>query len=279
MKNIELKNIIEEVFKKEKKNKFTFLTGAGISSDSGIPTYRGSDGIWVKGTKFHKPEKFGTFEYFHKNPEEVWQYTLFRKRMLENAEPNQSHEIIADIENELKDRFQLITQNVDNLHRRAGNERLFEIHGNYREIKCSGACSEIRPMPTELKSKELTEGITQKEIDALKCPNCGAWMRANILWFDEYYDEKTNKVDSSLRVAKNTGVLFVVGTSGATNLPMRIAETTIQYGGYVVDINLEDNSFSNYLSTKKNKLILRGKSIDFLPEIKHQIKNCVEQRV
>ena len=65
----------------------------------------------------------------------------------------------------------------------------------------------------------------------------------------------------------------------ATNLPMRIAETTIQYGGYVVDINLEDNSFSDYLSTKKNKLILRGKSIDFLPEIKHLIKNCVEQRV
>ena len=274
MKNTELKNIIEEVFIKEKKNKFTFLTGAGISSDSGIPTYRGSDGIWVKGTKFHKPEEFGTFKYFIKNPEEVWQYTLFRKQMLENAKPNESHKILAEIENELKERFQLITQNVDNLHRRAGNENIFEVHGNYREVKCSAACREIRPMPKELKGKELTEEMSQEEIDAVKCPNCGAWMRANVLWFDEFYDEKTNKVESSLRVAKNTGVLFIIGTSGATNLPMQIAKTTIQFGGYVVEINIEDNAFSEYLSTKKNKLVLRGKSIDFLPEIKDLIKNC-----
>jgi len=273
----ELKNIIEEVFRKEKKNKFTFLTGAGISSDSGIPTYRGTDGIWVKGTKFHKPEKFGTFEYFIKNPEEVWQYTLFRKQMLENAEPNESHKILAEIENDLKDRFQLITQNVDNLHRRAGSENLFEVHGNYREVKCSGSCREIRPMPKELKGKELTEEMSQEEIDAVKCPNCGAWMRANVLWFDEFYDEKINKIESSLKVAKNTGVLFIIGTSGATNLPMQIAKTTIQFGGYVVDINIEDNTFSDYLSTKKNKLVLRGKSIDFLPEIKGLIRDCVKQ--
>jgi NAD-dependent deacetylase len=199
--------------------------------------------------------------------------------MLENAEPNESHRIIAQIENELKDRFQLITQNVDNLHRRAGNKRLFEIHGNYREIKCSASCREIRPIPTELKGKELTEDLTQEEINVLKCPNCGAWMRANILWFDEYYDERTYKIDSSLKVAKNTGVLFVIRTSGATNLPIQIAQTTIQYGGYVVDINLENNSFSDYLSTKKNKLILRGKSIEFSPKIKQLIKNCVEQCV
>ena len=77
----QLENIIQQVWHKEKRNLFTFLTGAGISSDSGIPTYRGIDGIWVKGTQFHKPEEFGTLRYFRQHPEEVLQYSLFRKKM------------------------------------------------------------------------------------------------------------------------------------------------------------------------------------------------------
>ncbi|MEM1137418.1 MAG: Sir2 family NAD-dependent protein deacetylase, partial [Bacteroidota bacterium] len=83
-----LKGILKEVFRKDKRNKFTFLTGAGISAESGIPTYRGSDGIWVKGTKNYKPEEFGTYRYFIEHPEEVWQYTLYRKKILEEATPN-----------------------------------------------------------------------------------------------------------------------------------------------------------------------------------------------
>jgi len=74
----QLEEIIRQVYHKEKRNLFTFLTGAGVSSDSGIPTYRGTDGIWVKGTKFHKPEEFGTLKYFKQNPEEVLQFSLFR---------------------------------------------------------------------------------------------------------------------------------------------------------------------------------------------------------
>jgi len=72
-----LEILIQENFRKEKRNLFTFLTGAGISSESGLPTYRGSDGIWIKGTKYHKPEEFGTYAYFSRNQEEVWQYNLF----------------------------------------------------------------------------------------------------------------------------------------------------------------------------------------------------------
>ncbi|MFH6993698.1 Sir2 family NAD-dependent protein deacetylase [Flavobacterium sp. FlaQc-48] len=75
---------------------FTFLTGAGISADSGIPTYRGIDGIWIKGTQFHKPEEFGTYKYFKEHPEEVWQYSLFRKKMFESAKPNESHQKYPD---------------------------------------------------------------------------------------------------------------------------------------------------------------------------------------
>lgn len=99
----QLEEIIKQVYNRKTRNLFTFLTGAGISAESGIPTYRGTDGIWVKGTKFHKPEEFGTFKYFKENPEEVWQYSLYRKKMFKNAIPNESHKLIVEIENLLND--------------------------------------------------------------------------------------------------------------------------------------------------------------------------------
>lgn len=268
-----LDQAIHEVLSRERRNKITFLTGAGISAESGIPTYRGSDGIWVKGTKYHKPEEFGTFRYFLDHPEEVWQYTLFRKKMLEAAFPNKSHEIIAKLEHVLGHRFHLITQNVDNLHRRAGNTNLYEIHGNYREVKCSGDCREIRPIPAVLKGKDLKEDLLQEEIDALKCPDCGLWLRPNILWFDEYYDEKTHKKFSALQVAKNSGLLIILGTSGATNLPLEIARTTLRYGGYVVDVNIEDNHFTHLLKGKKRGIFVREKSSDFLADLKPKLES------
>ncbi|MFB9080003.1 NAD-dependent deacetylase [Flavobacterium procerum] len=269
----QLEEIIKQVYNKKNRNLFTFLTGAGISSESGIPTYRGIDGIWVKGTKFHKPEEFGTLKYFKENPEEVWQYSLFRKKMFENAMPNESHNQIVEIENLLNDKFHLITQNIDNLHRRAGTKRIYEIHGNNREIKCSNGCKGIQHLPDAIKGKDIDEDLTEKEIELLKCKECNNWMRPNILWFDEYYDEKTNKKFSSLKIAKNAGILFIIGTSGATNLPKAIAETTLKYGGTIVDINTEDNLFTELIRNKKNKIIIRETSTKALKMINEIIKN------
>ncbi|MEN2402481.1 Sir2 family NAD-dependent protein deacetylase [Flavobacterium sp. MC2016-06] len=272
----QLEEIIKQAYTKTNKNIFTFLTGAGISSESGIPTYRGVDGIWVKGTKFHKPEEFGTFNYFSENPEEVWQYSLFRKKMFESVKPNESHHELVEIENMLQDRFHLITQNIDNLHRNAGTKRIYEIHGNNREIKCSKGCKEIIRLPDEIEGKNIDEDLTKKDIELLKCKECGSWMRPNILWFDEYYDEKTNKKFSSLKIAKNSGILFIIGTSGATNLPIAIAQSTLKYGGTIVDINTEDNQFTKLIQDKKNKLIIRSTSTEALQMIKEIIKNVSE---
>jgi NAD-dependent deacetylase len=269
----QLYEIIKKVYDKNNRNLFTFLTGAGISADSGIPTYRGIDGIWIKGTQFHKPEEFGTYKYFKEHPEEVWQYSLFRKKMFENAEPNESHHEIVEIENLLEDKFHLITQNIDNLHRRAGTKRIYEIHGNNREIKCSNGCREIVNLPDEIKGKDIDEDLTANDIELLKCKECGSWMRPNILWFDERYDEKTNKRFSALKIAKNSGILFIAGTSGATNLPIAIAETTLKYGGTIVDINTEDNLFTKLIKDKKNKIIIRGTSTETLKTIKEIFKN------
>ena len=264
----ELNNIIKEVLAKKKRNKFTFLTGAGISVESGIPTYRGDDGIWIKGSTYYKPEEFGTYQYFMKHPEEVWEFSLFWKTRAANSSPNSSHFILAELETRLEDRFHLITQNVDNLHKRAGNNNIFEIHGNYREVKCAGSCKQILDFPKNMREKQYNEPLTPEEIEVLHCPECGEWLRPNVLMFDEDYDEKTNKWLSALRIAKETGILFILGTSGATNLPIKIAETTLKYGGYVFDINPQDNQFTTLIKNKKNGRVIRAESTAILTKIR-----------
>lgn len=104
-----IKEIIKEGLNRIKKDNIIFLTGAGVSSASGIPTYRGSDGIWIKGTKFYKPESFGTFKHFLNNADQVWQYTFFRKKMFAEAMPNEAHLSLVTIEKLIQDRFHLIT--------------------------------------------------------------------------------------------------------------------------------------------------------------------------
>ena len=270
-----MEEIIKEVLSRQKRNKITFLTGAGISAESGIPTYRGTDGIWVKGTKYHKPEEFGTKAYFLKNQEEVWQYTLFTLKLMTNAKPNLTHDTLVAIEQILAERFQLITQNIDQLHQRAGSSNIYEIHGNLRELKCSENCREIISMPKTIGLKDLSESLTEAEIAALVCTNCGAWLRPNVLWFDEDYDEKTNKRVSALRAAKNTGLLFVIGSSGATNLPIEIVRTALAYGAYVFDVNIEDNEFTNLIKGKKRAIVIRERSSKILPVIKEFIEKHV----
>lgn len=268
----ELKNILQEVQTKKSRNYITFLTGAGISSASGIPTYRGSDGIWIKGTKYYKPESFGTFEHFSKNADEVWQYTFFRKKMFSEAEPNDSHYLLKEIEDCIPDKFNLITQNIDNLHQRAGSRKVYEIHGNLREMRCSEECSkDVYEMPN-IPPKNIEEDLTYDEKKLLFCPKCGEDTRPNILWFDEFYNERNFKLDTTLRIAKNSGLLIILGSSGATNLPNALVQQTIKYGGYVIDVNLEDNNFTENFNGKKNFFKFRGDIKEFLELFKNLIK-------
>jgi NAD-dependent deacetylase len=268
-----LKEILKENFQKEKRNNITFLTGAGLSAASGIPTYRSTDGIWVKGTKYHKPEEFGTFKYFSKNQEEVWQFNLFRKGMFEKTQPNESHKLLVQIEELIPESFSIITQNIDGLHHRAGNSdtKIFEIHGNMRSVRCSLECSKsVYPYPNNIALERIDEEFTDEIWEALECPKCGGLLRPNILWFDEYYNERLYKIDSTMRIAKNTGILVVIGTSGATTLPLELVKQTLKYGGYVLDINLENNNITRLIEGKKRAISFRTTSDEFLSEF-HQI--------
>lgn len=264
----ELDIAIKNTLQKTRHNLLTFLTGAGISVDSGIPAYRRPNGIWEKSSENYKPEAFGTLAFFLNNPEEVWQYALFRKELFTKARPNSNHYNITEIESVIGGRFELITQNIDGLHAKAGTKRILEKHGNLREVKCSQGCKGIFPLSQNIKGKNMDEPLTDEEIAALKCDKCGGWLRPNILWFDESYDEQTNKKLSSLRAAKKTGILFVIGTSGATSLPMQIAQTALKHGSYIVDLNKEENAFTDLIRGKKNAIIIRDDIKDVLPHLK-----------
>jgi NAD-dependent deacetylase len=262
-----------------KDRKISFLVGAGLSADSGIPTFRGKDGYWISGSKNYKAEEIGTFRMFNIAADEVWKWFLYRKSVTEKAKPNQSHFLLKEIEDLLGDKFSLISQNVDGLHRKAGSseERTFLIHGDFDFVRCGDECSrELYPFPEEINLIDRNKDeITESEWRALKCPKCNEELRPHVLWFDEYYDEKYFKKDSVLRIAKNTGILFVIGTSGATTLPQMIVRSVLSRGGMIVEVNIEESYFSTLLEDKKKGVIVRQKSTPFLVDLKNEIERLL----
>jgi NAD-dependent deacetylase len=247
--------------------KLTALTGAGLSADSGIPTFRDVDGFWSVGSKNYTPEEMGTCRMYRAKPLEVWKWYLYRKGLCLKASPNKGHHAIRQLEELFGDRFRLISQNVDGLHRAAGSslERTYFIHGTLEQCRCGQECSEeLLPFPdfSLKKGEELTDG----QIEKLKCPRCHAFTRPHVLWFDEYYNEKYYRRDSALRAAKETGLMLIVGTSGATTLPQLVVQNTIAGNGIVIDINKGDHYFSSMVEGSANGFTLRGSSSDILPE-------------
>ena len=251
----------------QKSRRLTILTGAGLSADSGIPTFRGKEGFWTIGSVNYMPEEMGTYEMFLDKPLEVWKWFLYRFNICIKALPNKGHFAIKELEDTFTDRFRLITQNVDGLHFKAqsSRERTFLIHGTLEKARCGNECSsELYPYPQI--PLEKGQELTSEQTELLKCPKCGNYLRPHVLWFDERYNEKHYKLDSSLRVAKETGLLLIVGTSGATTLPRRIVESVLSKQGIIIDINPNENYFSELALKKKNGYWLKGNSSDVLPE-------------
>jgi NAD-dependent deacetylase len=268
---------IEYCLRKDKR--ISFLVGAGISAESGIPTFRGKDGYWISGSKNYKAQEIGTKRFFNIASHEVLKFYIYRKSITQFAEPNQSHLMLKEIEDVLDDKFALISQNVDSLHKKAGNseEKTFLIHGDHDFMRCGDECSsELYPFPKDIELKNRKKNqLTEEEINILKCPKCGEDLRPHVLWFDEYYNEKFFKKDTVLRISKETGILFILGTSGETTLPQVIAKNVLAKSGMVVEINIADSYFSELLKNKKNGIIIRSESSPFLTELKNEIEKQV----
>ena len=256
------------------KRKITFLVGAGLSAESGIPTFRDADGFWTIGSKNYTPQEMGTLQMFNVNAHQVWNWYLYRIHLCQQARPNPGHFALANIQQLIPDRFALISQNVDGLHFQTPLDlsQLYLIHGDLRYMRCSADCgNELYPIPIELLARGEQTHLHTDEVKLLSCPKCGELTRPHVLWFDEYYNQKFYKLDSVLRIAKETSLLFLVGTSGATNLPKRIVDTILAKSSVVVDINPRENEFTHQLERAKNGYWIQGKSGEVLPMIEAQI--------
>jgi NAD-dependent deacetylase len=176
-------------------------TGAGVSAESGIPTFRGSDGLW----EGHRVEDVASPDGFRRDPALVWRfYSLRRKRAVDCA-PNPGHRALARVEERLRDRFLLVTQNVDDLHRRAGSQRIVELHGNLFVTRCSHC---HRPPFRDERAYEA---------EPPTCSECGkGLLRPHIVWFGEMLDPAAfERIEGFLRAALGHRLVFLaVGTSG-----------------------------------------------------------------
>lgn len=252
-----------------------FLTGAGISAPSGIPTFRGPGGYWTVGSAVYQAQEIGTLRHFRRHPWAVWAWYLYRAGVCARAEPNRAHHALARLEAGLSDRFHLVTQNVDGLHTRAGNaqERIYEVHGSGRRMRCADGCSRaVFPLPAQL------VGVAPGETDVvpadrarLVCPRCGGQARPHILWWDEYYEEDFYRSDSAMAAVAGASVFVTVGTSGATTLPVRAAQVAGQVGAVVIDVNPHPNHFRRAAEGWPRGVGLGGDALTVVPALVDRI--------
>lgn len=224
------------------------FTGAGVSAESGVPTFRGEDGIWKK----FKPEELANFDAFMRNPELVWEWYRHRKQIIAAIQPNPGHYALVELERRYK-QFAVITQNIDNLHRRAGSKTVYELHGNIERNYCI-AC----------RAQFSNEEILRRE-GVPRCERCGGLIRPDVVWFGELLP--MDQWEEAEKAARRSDVFFSVGTSAivypAASLPM-IAKRS---GAYLVEINPEPTPLTDSADE-----FLAGKSGEILPELVSALK-------
>jgi NAD-dependent deacetylase len=219
----------------------TVLTGAGISAESGIPTFRGKEGLWRR----YRAEELATPQAFKRNPDIVWQWYIMRMKLIKKAKPNIAHKVLAKWEenNILKT---LITQNVDGLHERAGSKKVLELHGNIWRIRCIN-CGKIDRV------KKIPRTIPH-------CKKCNSITRPDVVWFGENLDP--NILYKAYDEARRSDVMLVIGTSGvvypAAHLPLIVKENK----GIIIEINPEDTYLTGYMD-----IVIRGSASEALNKL------------
>lgn len=218
------------------------LTGAGVSAESGLATFRGSEGLWRR----HRPEDLATPEAFARDPRLVWAWYEERRRAAAAARPNPAHEALAALENRFPE-FTLITQNVDGLHARAGSRRVLEIHGCLWRTRCC-SCGEVRedrrvPFPA-LPPRCVCEGL----------------LRPDVVWFGEALPFEL--LSGAFRAVDACDVLIVAGTSGAVQPAGSMGRRALARGAGVIEVNLERTPLSGEAT-----VFLEGRAGEILPAL------------
>ena len=198
------------------------LTGAGVSTESGIPDFRSPTGIWAD----FDPRDLATLGAFRRDPEKVWRFYAPRFSILASAEPNRAHRALVDLE-ELGLLRAVITQNIDLLHGRAGSREVVEVHGSIRTSSCPG-CASAYPLAEVVALIETGRG-------APRCPDCGSVLKPDVVFFDELLS--ANAIDQAFAFAREARLLLVVGSSLEVHPVAELPEETLDAGGRVAVVN------------------------------------------
>lgn len=223
--------------------KLVALTGAGVSQESGLRTFRDAQtGLWAQ----YKPEDLASPHAFARDPKLIWDWYTWRREAVKGVRPNAGHYALVEIEKQIP-QFTLITQNVDGLHRMAGNQSVLELHGNIQRVRCS-ECSTF----TEIWGDD-TESVP-------RCKECGGLLRPDVVWFGESLAR--DQLEAAVEAARACEVFLSIGTSGVVQPAASLAFAAHKGGAVVVEINAEPTPL-----TPKANYVFQGKSGEILPEL------------
>ncbi|MBI3803791.1 MAG: NAD-dependent deacylase [Nitrospirae bacterium] len=219
----------------------TVLTGAGISADSGVPTFRGEGGLW----KQFRAEELATPEAFESQPEIVWEWYHWRRKIISGKQPNPAHDALVLLEKACP-AFTLITQNVDGLHRLAGTQKIIELHGSLWRMRCV-SCGRV----TENRSLDLPL--------LPECDRCHARLRPDVIWFGEAIDP--TDLQKSIDACRSGELFLVIGTSGVVQPAASFASIARSSGAFTVEINMVDSMLPG------RDLLLTGRAAEVVPKL------------
>jgi len=219
------------------------LTGAGISAESGVPTFRGQQGLWKK----FRPEQLATMEAFLASPEVVWEWYNWRRELISDVQPNPGHHALKEME-EFFEEFTLITQNVDNLHRLAGSSRILELHGNIYRNKCAD-CGFV-----------LDDDMDIDPADIPTCDKCGGRVRPDVVWFGEMLPGEV--IEQAFFEAERADVFLSVGTSALVQPAASLPLVAKRGGATLIEINPERTPLSDLADFS-----FQAKSGELLPDL------------
>ena len=225
--------------------KIVFVTGAGISQESGIPTFRGKDGLW----RNYDAMKLATIDAFYENPKLVWEWYNERRQNIFEAHPNQGHKAIRDLEKYAK--VKVLTQNIDGLHQKAGSKDVLELHGSIVKIKCTSC---------DFKDENIDE---ISKIPPL-C-TCGNLLRPDVVWFGESLPEEI--WENAMIFASQCDMMIIVGTSLAVSPANTLPIYAKQNNAVLIEVNPEKTEMSSEMD-----LTIRNTSANVLPEFVSMFK-------
>ena len=227
------------------------FTGAGVSAESGIPTFRGKGGLWEK----YDPNEYATVKALERNPDKVWKLYVDIFNLIKNSKPNPAHFALADLER-LGLLKTIITQNIDDLHERAGSKNVIKLHGNYNVLRCD-KCG----------YREKVEVIEWE--NPPKCPRCGYTMRPDVVLFGESLPRE--ELERAFSEAEKADVLLAVGTSGVVMPAAIIPYIVRDRGGKIIEVNFEPSAITHI-----SDVSLIGKAGEILPSLVDEVKKILK---